>query len=269
MRAWGLVGRASCVLAVLLAAGGCSHQVSSKEPSKPAIRPLIKDGAPVPDGSLDAVLPQRDPPIGVGDEIEVTVFRQEDMKRTLTVPPSQVIDFPMAGEVNVKGMTAADLRKMLTQRITPYVKEPQVSVRVTEARSQGFLVLGEVRAPGQFQSPAATSALQAITKAGGFTTGARKDVVLIRPQAGGKSDAYLLDLGRATKSGDLRANVTLASGDILYVPPSAAATADRIATHITTWLSPVIGVETAVIYGDEMKERFEGGAGSDIAITGQ
>jgi hypothetical protein len=110
-----------------------------------------------------------------------------------------------------------------------------------------------------------TSALQAVARAGGFTTDARRQVVLIRP-SGEKADAYVLDLGRAFKSADLRANVSIGSGDILYVPPSTGAQIDRFARHFRLWLEPVIGVESAVILGDEISERFGNGGDSDVVI---
>ena len=251
---------AAVAVSLSLLMAGC--EPSSKGPP---IRPLVKGSQPVNEVELKATPPDSDPVLGAGDEIEISVYRNPELTRQIVIPPSQTIDMPLIGEVEVRGASAAELRRTLTEKLAKYIKDPQVSVRTTAVRSQNFLVLGEVAQPGEYSSATLTSALQAVARAGGFTEDARRQVVLIRP-SGEKADAYVLDLGRAFKSADLRANVSMASGDILYVPPNVGAQIDRFARHFRLWLEPVIGVESAVILGDEIGERFENSGESNIVI---
>jgi polysaccharide export outer membrane protein len=223
-------------------------------------------GRPIPVEISEGV-PPRDPLLGQGDEIEIQVYLQDGLTRTITIPPSEVIAYPLVGEINVHGMSNRDLRLKITEGLAPFVKDPQVTIRTVTARNQSYLVLGEVHTPGEFASPAATTALQAVVRAGGFTKDARQQVVLIRPK-GKEAEAYLLDLNRALKEGDLRGNVTLAAGDILYVPPSMAANIDRFADHFSRWLGPVLGTESAVILGDEITHRLEtGGSANNSGVV--
>lgn len=253
------------VLIAIVALGGwgCESQYKG-----PPIRHLNETDQqrPIPI-ELTSAPPARDPVLGQGDEIEIQVFRQEDLTRQMTIPPSHVITYPMVGEIAVKGMTARDLQNHIAKGLEPVVKDPHVSVRTVVARNQNFMVLGEVTRPGEFAAPGRTTAFQAVVRAGGFTRDARRQVVLIRPN-GQKAEAYILDLARTLKQGDMRANVVMSAGDILYVPASTAANVDRFANHITTWLSPVLGAETAVILGDEIVQRLEGGGGDSGVVIG-
>ena len=251
---------AAIAAACSVATSGCEN--SSKQPP---VRPLVKGQQPVNQVELKSTPPDKDATLGAGDEIEITVYRQPELTRQIVIPPSHTIDVPLAGEIDVRGVSAAELRRTLTTKLAQYVKDPQVSVRTLNVRSQSYLVLGEVANPGQFSSAQMTSALQAVARAGGFTRDARRQVVLIRPD-GERADAYILDLGRALKQGDLRANVTIASGDILYVAPSTGAQIDRVAQHFSRWLEPVIGTQSAIILGDEIVNRFENGGSSGVVI---
>jgi polysaccharide export outer membrane protein len=260
--------RAVALAGVISLLAGCD--ATPKQPIQHLTNSDIDRPIPV---EISEGVPPRDPLLGQGDEIEIQVYLQDGLTRTLTIPPSEVIAYPLVGEINVHGMTNRDLRWKITQGLEPFVKDPQVTIRTVTARNQSYLVLGEVNKPGEFASPAATSALQAVVRAGGFTKDARQQVVLIRPK-GKQAEAYLLDLNRALKDGDLRGNVTLAAGDILYVPPSMAANIDRFADHFARWLGPVLGTESAVILGDEITHRLESGgtnnnSGVVIGTNGQ
>lgn len=251
------------IVTVALVGWGCESRYKG-----PPIRHLDSSAQdqPIPI-ELTTAPPARDPVLGQGDEIEIQVFRQEELTRQMTIPPSHVISYPMVGEIAVEGMTARDLQSHIAKGLEAVVKDPHVTVRTLVARNQNYMVLGEVARPGEYATPARTTAFQAVVRAGGFTQDARRQVVLIRPN-GQKAEAYILDLARTLKQGDMRANVVMAAGDILYVPASTAANVDRFANHVMTWLSPVLGAESAVILGDEIVERLEGGGGDSGVVIG-
>lgn len=218
------------------------------------------------DDAADAALARRDPVLGQGDEIAVQVYRHGDLSRQFVIPPSGRIFFPMVGDVDTTGMTVAQLQEKLTEGLAGYVKDPQVNVQVTQSRSQGFLVLGEVANPGQYSSPALVKALEAIGRAGGFTQEASHRVILIRESPSG-ANAHVLDLKKLLTKGELQHNIALRGGDVLYVPPSGLAKFGRGTDHVHRWLAPIIGLESAIILGDEINQRLiEGEDDTDIVI---
>lgn len=58
------------------------------------------------------------------------------------------IFFPLAGKISVAGLTVDQIRKRITRRLVRYIRNPQVSVRVSAFRSKPIYLLGEVVRPG-------------------------------------------------------------------------------------------------------------------------
>ena len=123
--------------------------------------------------------------------------------------------FPMVGEIHAAGMTISQFRKVLTQKLSKYIKDPQIDVDVAGFRSQKVFISGEVKVPGII--PVTDQPLRitdAIGLAGGLTPEADLyNLVLTR----GKVSAQI-DLDRVYYGGDTSANVLLQHGDILGVP---------------------------------------------------
>ena len=55
--------------------------------------------------------------IGAGDVLEISVWKDESLSKQVVVPPDGFISFPLIGDIEVSGMTVADLRKHVTERI--------------------------------------------------------------------------------------------------------------------------------------------------------
>lgn len=231
-------------LVLLFFAAGCAHRISKTKEAEPAAEPVKVE--------------MTDFGLGVGDEIEVIVYQHPDLTRRIRVPSTGVVFFPLVGEVDAKGIGITEFRRRLTERLKDQIVNPQVSVEVTALRSQKVYVLGEVNAPAAFSLEAPIQALEAVSRAGGFTPGASQDsVILIR---GGSENPKLkqLDLQAFLKKGALGENVSLQPGDILYVPRTFVADMDRFFSHITTALYPFLLLEQGIALYPTVQDTLTG-----------
>ncbi|SAL57054.1 capsular polysaccharide biosynthesis/export periplasmic protein [Caballeronia peredens] len=132
-----------------------------------------------------------------------------------TVSSNGTIFFPFIGKVRVAGKTTGEIRDEMAAALSPYIKNPQLDVRVLAYRSQKIAVTGEVKQPGPLAiSDVPLTLVDAITRSGG-TTG-EADLQRVRLTRNGK--LYVLDANGMLDRGDISQNVMLQAGDILNVP---------------------------------------------------
>jgi polysaccharide export outer membrane protein len=123
--------------------------------------------------------------------------------------------YPHVGVVRVAGMTLSEIRKLLTERLTKYVTNPQLDVKVATFRGKKVHVTGEVREPGPVPYTDVPLRVQdAISIAKGLLPEADPQRVTL--SRGGKS--HLLDLQALYERGDLGQNWLLQDGDVIHVP---------------------------------------------------
>lgn len=113
--------------------------------------------------------------LGVGDVFEVRVFSEPELSGTYRIDSDGSIAMPLAGRVDVAGLTPNAISVALESLLASYLKSPQVSVFVTEFNSKKIYVLGEVKSPGTFVYETGMTVVQAITLAGGFDSLAEKN----------------------------------------------------------------------------------------------
>ena len=132
-----------------------------------------------------------------------------------TVAPDGTIYFPFVGRIRASGRTTAQIRDELGKKLIPYIRDPQVDVRVLSYRSQKVQVTGDVKTPGPLAlSDVPLTLVDAITRSGGSSDNA--DLQRVRLTRKGK--LYVLDANRMLDKGDTTQNVMLEPGDIVNVP---------------------------------------------------
>lgn len=115
-----------------------------------------------------------------------------------------------------------------------------VFVPTMAMRNSRVFVLGEVRQPGAIPIMDRLGLVEAITRAGGFTQwGHMKGVVLLRKDAQGKTAMQIADFKKMHKEGDLSADITLAPGDVVYVPRRAILTLQEVFSIINPSLQAI------------------------------
>jgi len=158
--------------------------------------------------------------IGPEDVLEIIVWRNQDLSKTITVRPDGKISLPLIGDVQAVGMTPDQLTKEIVNRLKEFKENPNVSVVVQQVNSYGVFVLGEVAHPGKYQLKSFTSVLQAVSLAGGFTPYAAKSkMFLLRKMPDRDSEVRIpIDYDEIVSGEDSTHNAILVPGDTLVVP---------------------------------------------------
>ena len=132
-----------------------------------------------------------------------------------TISADGTIYFPFIGRIRAAGKTASELRDQIAAGLTPYIKNPQVDVRVLSYRGQKVQVTGEVKTPGPLAiSDVPLTLVDAITRSGGTNS----DADLQRVRLTRNKQLYVLDANGLLDRGDTTQNVMLQAGDIINVP---------------------------------------------------
>lgn len=195
--------------------------------------------------------------LGPGDKIEIIVYRQDDLRRTVQIDTSGKITYPLVGDIEAGGLSIFQLRDKIRDGLSKYIVDPQVSVGVTSVQSQKIIVLGEVKNPGLFSLEAPINALEAISRAGGPTSDAKQgNVLLIR---GGLKNPELitLDIGSILSGHDMAQNVYLQNGDIIYVPATFIANVSRFFEHLSKIITPIVQMEGGYFLGQQIEKGGE------------
>lgn len=156
--------------------------------------------------------------IGPGDQIGISVWRDENLTRTVVVLPDGKISFPLLGEVVAGNKTVARLKQELEAGLNRYIADTNVTVEVKQSNSMIVYVTGRVNAPGRQLLVADTNVLQALAMAGGLNAFARRSKVRIFRQEQGKTTMFPFDYDDVMDGRHLETNIVLKRGDVIVVP---------------------------------------------------
>lgn len=172
-----------------------------------------------------------------GDIIEIAVYRNAEVSRTVTIGPDGNISLPLLDQIKVSGLTITQLDEMLTQKLGARLVNPEVTIIHANPMEPMVYVYGDVRAVLPVPLRMARTLAQAIAMAGGVTRDAAlRDVALIRLN----DDGYLkmIRMNEATRGqiGPYLAyqNTPLQPDDLIVVPESARSIAGRFITDFIT-----------------------------------
>ena len=156
--------------------------------------------------------------VGPGDVLEISVWRDESLIRKVVVPPDGVISFPLIGDINANGMTIADIRKSVTQKLKEYVQDSVVTVMLLEINSMNAYVIGKVKTPGGFQILMDTNVMQMLSMAGGLTPFASEKNIHILRKEKNTTVKIPFNYSEVLKGENLGQNIVLQRGDVVVVP---------------------------------------------------
>jgi polysaccharide export outer membrane protein len=157
--------------------------------------------------------------IGIGDVLEISVWKNPELAVTTPVRPDGRISVPLLGDIQASGMTPLALRQSLTDRFKEYVTAPGVSVVIKEINSRKVFVTGEVKNPGSYDLQPRTKLMQVVAMAGGLTPYAKRKVIVLRDSRDGKNDRrYEVDLDDVVSGKKPADNLVLLPGDTLVIP---------------------------------------------------
>jgi polysaccharide export outer membrane protein len=166
---------------------------------------------------------EQDPPnayqIGLGDVLEVSVWKNPELSVTVPVRPDGRISVPLLGDVQAAGLAPLALKAALTDGYKEYITAPGVSVVVKEIHSRKIYVTGEVAHPGTYDLEPRGKLMQALALAGGLTPYAKGRVVLLRDGHDGRQEKRMeVELKSIINGKKPEDNMLLQPGDTLVVP---------------------------------------------------
>ena len=132
--------------------------------------------------------------LGPDDVIEVSVYQDKELDRTVPVRPDGKISLPLIGEMIASGKTPTELQKEIAQKLKQFVADPSVTVVVKEVNSPKVSVTGEVKNPNMYKIKDRATLLDAIALAGGLTEYSKKKVTVIRVGPNGESQFIKLNV---------------------------------------------------------------------------
>ncbi|MBM7117456.1 polysaccharide biosynthesis/export family protein [[Archangium] primigenium] len=156
--------------------------------------------------------------IGREDVLDVAVWRDGDLSRTLPVRPDGFISLPMVGEVQAEGRTPTELSEQIRDSLRAYVQEPRVTVIVREVNSSRVFITGEVAHPGAYPLRGRVSILQAIALAGGFTDFADRDGIVVLRRSEKDGSTIPVSYSELVNSPEKNEPLNLRPGDTIVVP---------------------------------------------------
>ena len=162
--------------------------------------------------------------INPGDELDVLVWGEERLQRSVRVLPDGTFAFPLAGQIVAAGRLPSDLERIISKGLeTQYRGQvPQVTVSVKNPSGFQFSVVGKVKGPGTFTPGRYINALEALSIAGGPTEFADLGNIRIIRKNGNNLQTIRVRLGGLLKgnSGELTSAEIpqIASGDTLVIP---------------------------------------------------
>lgn len=180
----------------------------------------LAEAPPAPDQA-----PVEDYAIGVDDVVQVSVWRNPELGITVPVRPDGKISVPLVGDVVAGGRTPSQVAADIQDKLSAFVRDPQVAVILTDLRSHEYLsrvrVTGAVRQPVSIPFRQGMTVLDAVLAAGGVNEFAAPDRSSLYRRSGEETTSYAVRLDKIINRGDLSTNFKVAPGDVITVPERA------------------------------------------------
>jgi protein involved in polysaccharide export with SLBB domain len=166
-------------------------------------------------GALEGTIDPQSYVLGVGDGLAIGFWGEVNRHEVVYVNPEGDVLIVPVGPIKVDGLTLAEARDLIRDKLSPYYTPAILSVSLSSVRTFQIHVVGMVAAPGAYEANAVTRVSQVVSSAGGLLEGASHRNIEIRRPAG----PVRADLTRYLLLGDNSMNPFLRDGDVVYVPP--------------------------------------------------
>jgi polysaccharide export outer membrane protein len=162
--------------------------------------------------------------IGPGDSLEIAVWRNPELSRTVPVRPDGRISTPLVEDMQAVGKTPTQLARDLETALANYVKSPQVNVIVLSfvgTFGEQIRVVGQAAAPKALAYRRSMTVLDVMIEVGGLApTAAGNRAKIIRRGADGQTSEIKLRLDDLLNDADMSWNIEMMPGDVLMIPES-------------------------------------------------
>jgi len=156
--------------------------------------------------------------IGVEDDLQISVWKEPDLSINVVVRPDGMITMPLLNDISVVGLQTGELQTLLTEKLKPFVNEPQVTVVVRGIKSRKVYVYGQVNKAGAYALVGRKTVLEVLAEAGGLNVFAKKGSIYVLREANGKKTKIPFNYKSALAGKNPNDNLDLLPGDIIVVP---------------------------------------------------
>jgi polysaccharide export outer membrane protein len=146
------------------------------------------------------------------DVIEVSVWKEAELSRTMPIRPDGKIAMPLIGEMQAEGKKPAELEQEIQKQLATFVRDPRVTIIVHDVNGARVFVTGMVGRPGSFPLRSSMNVLQALALAGGLGEWADRGSIAIVRADGRRVEVSYDDLVAG------RSKLVLGAGDTIVVP---------------------------------------------------
>lgn len=157
--------------------------------------------------------------LGAGDVLHITVYQNPDLTLDTRVSEAGVISYPLLGNVHIGGMTATEAERRIAEglRSGNFIKQPQVSVLVTQVRGNQASVLGQVNRPGRFPLEVAGMRLTDLLAMAGGVAPTGGETITIVGTRNGQPYRNEIDLPSVFGPNGRGQDIQILNGDVVWV----------------------------------------------------
>jgi len=207
---------------MLAGAGSANAALQDKKPGKqdPPVSSMGSAPAAASETPAASVPATTDPAyvIGPEDVLDINVWKEPEMTRSVPVRPDGKISLPLINDVQAAGSTPQQLAATVADKLHKFMTDPQVTVIVTAVNSQRVFVVGEVLKAGAFPLLPGMTVLQVLANAGGFTTYANVKKIHVMRLVDGKPTKLPFNYRDVLNGDNPGQNIKLEPGDTVVVP---------------------------------------------------
>ena len=222
------------LLPLWLAPGGRAQQLPLATRDTPQAQPVSGTQQPLQRSRYH---------IHEGDQVLVEYTYTPEFNQTVTVQPDGFVTLKVGNDVKAAGRTLDEFQAAIAESVSVRLKDPVITVTLTDFQHPYFVVAGEALAPNKYELRENTTVLKGIMLAGGIRiTGKEKQVVLIHALGTSDQTLELLDLKKVHSTEIFEHDREIASGDIIFIPRNKITHAQQITSLLN---SPVSYLSTA------------------------
>jgi len=158
--------------------------------------------------------------LGPGDLVRVQVFQNPELTVEARVSEAGNIGYPLVGQVQLGGLGLVEAQQRVADALRQgrFLKAPQVTVHLLQARGHQVAVLGQVARPGRFALETAGIRASELLAAAGGITPQGDEVLVVSGQRAGKYFRQVIDLPALFTGAAVSQDLVLMGGDTLFVP---------------------------------------------------
>jgi len=175
------------------------------------------------------------------DIIEISFGFSPEFNQTVTVRPDGFVSLQDLPDLYVSGLTVAEFRHALMRGYSPILHQPAITVTVKDFEKPYFIAGGQVARPGKYELRGPVTATEALAIAGGLTEQSKhSQVILFRKHSDEQVQATLLNVKQMLNSRDLRDDLQIKPGDLLFVPQNRISKIRKFlpVANLSTYVNP-------------------------------